>query len=97
MSSFETIMHEITPMPSVGCTAIPELEETKLEHKEIKLEWQPTPSQKPLESQTPPTPVLQAVNMVEASMPQELVALQCFGAGVVLGMLFCYFLRGNQE
>jgi hypothetical protein len=90
MTSFETIMHEITPMPSVGCTAIPE-------HKEIKLEWQPEPSQKPQELQTPSTPVLQAVNMVEASMPQELVALQCFGAGVVLGMLFCYFLRSNQE
>ena len=35
--------------------------------------------------------------VLDVPVPVEMVALQCFGAGVAVGLLLCYFLRSNQE
>ena len=89
MSSFKSITHDIEPIVWPEESELSDIteEEQQREEKEIKMQLGGKQEQK--ESQT--------TTLEQPAQPVEVVALQCFGAGLAVGLLLCYFLRSNQE
>ena len=84
MVSYSSITHEIDPLQW------PDTPTEIREPKEVQLKWQQEePQTEEQDSQT--------TSLQQEPVPIEMVALQCFGAGVAVGLLLCYFLRSNQE
>ena len=90
MASFESITHDILPLewPESSSSVSVEEEEQERLYKPVKLSWSGEEGEQ--KSQT--TALEQP-----APMAVEMVALQCFGAGLAIGMMMCYFLRSNKE
>ena len=85
MASFKNITHDIEPIQWPEESELSDITEER-EEKEIKMQFGESCSKES-----------QCASTLEQPVPTEMVALQCFGAGVAVGLLLCYFLRSNQE
>lgn len=88
--SFKSITHDIEPIVwPEGESELSDITEEEREEKEIKMQFGCSKESCSKESQT--------TTLEQPAPPIEMVAMQCFGAGLAVGLLLCYFLRSNQE
>ena len=83
MASFKNITHDIEPIQEPE--ELSDITEER-EEKEIKMQFGESCNKES-----------QCTTALQQPVPTEMVALQCFGAGLAVGLLLCYFLRSNQE